>query len=261
MAQVEALSAGTATLTIYDANGGHVNCSVTVNAPAVQASMSLNTSSVTMQMGEQRNLQLNLYPASGWSDVNWSHYGDACDCYTSGSTSATLVSHAAGTSRIEVTAVYGGRTYSATCYVTVEQPAAPQLKISQEHMELKIGQMADLYVVSGRVSNWTSSEPDIIDFFVVGDGSMVQIQGKRAGATSFVGYAADGSTVKCRVVVTAAEPEPQPEPETEPVYQPESERQPEPEYQPEPQPEPEYQPEPDPVQNEPEPQPEPEPKS
>lgn len=197
MAQIEGRSPGTATITVYDRYGGWVNCNVTVEAPV--SKLVVGPGSVRMNVGDWEQLSVTSGQAIDWSSSNDSVVG----VYIVGGdpNNVQIKANGAGTAQV---IGYGVDGSTAVCNVTVDNPYVEQLSLNKSSMTLTEGDMGDVYVASGSASRWTSSNPGVAEVFVVGDGSMVQVQGRSAGSTTITAYAQDGSTASCTVTVEAA---------------------------------------------------------
>ena len=197
MAQVEARKPGTATITVYDRQGGWVNCNVTVEAPAEK--LVVGPGSVRMNVGDWEQLSVTSGQAIDWSSTDDSVVG----VYIVGGdpNNVQIKGNGAGSAQIIGYGVDGSK---AVCYVTVDDPYVEPLRLNRSSLSLTEGDMGDLNVSSGSASSWSSSNPAVADVYVVGDGSMVQVEGRSAGTTTITAYANDGSTASCTVSVEAA---------------------------------------------------------
>ena len=198
MAQVEAKNPGTTTITVYDRQGGWVNCNVTVEEPV--APLSLDLTHAYMVEGDWVDLSVASGKAVDWSSTNSNVVG----VYVVGgdNNNVRLKANSAGTAQVIAYAADGS---TAVCNVSVQTPYVETLAVNKTSMYLTEGDMGDLYVSSGRASTWSSSNPGVADVFVVGDGSMVQVEARAAGTTTITAYADDGSTASCTVTVSAKE--------------------------------------------------------
>ena len=197
MAQVQGKNPGTATITVYDSLGGWVNCNVTVEAPA--AKLVIGPANVYMNVGDWEDLTVVSGSAVDWVTSN----SDVVGIYEVGSNSSNgirLKGKGAGTAQVIAYAADGS---TAVCYVTVEAPYVESLALSKSSMALTAGNMGDLRVASGSATSWSSSNPSVAEVYVVGDGSMVQVDARAAGSATITAYAADGSSASCKVTVEA----------------------------------------------------------
>ena len=237
MAQVEARNPGTATITVYDQLGGWVTCNVTVQARV--SKLVIGPANVYMNVGDWEDLTVVSGSAVNWVTSN----SDVVGIYEVGSNSSNgirLKGKGAGTAQVIAYAADGS---TAVCNVIVEAPYVESLELNKNSMTLTAGDIGDLRISIGSAVNWSSSNPSVAEVYVIGDGSMVQVDARAAGSTTITAYAADGTTSTCKITVNAKQ-----EPEfkvDEPEYfvAPESVYTPEHEYVPAP--EPEYAPESD----------------
>ena len=197
MAQVEGRMPGTATITVYDRYGGWVHCNVTVEAPA--AKLVVGPGSVRMDVGDWEQLSVTSGKAVNWSTSNENVVG----VYIVGGDLNNVQIKANGAGTAQITG-YGADGSTAVCYVTVDDPYVEPLALNKSTMTVTEGNISELYVSSGNASYWTSSNPGVAEVYVIGDGSMVQIEGRAAGTATITAYADDGSAASCTVTVEAA---------------------------------------------------------
>ena len=196
MAQVEGRNPGTTTITVYDQYGGWVNCNVTVEARA--SKLVIGPSSVHMNVSDWAEVSVISGMAVDWASSNSNVVGVYV---VSGVTSkVNIKANSAGTAQI---IAYAADGTTAVCNVTVEAPYVESLKLNKASMALTVGEMGDLRVSSGAATNWSSSNPSVAEVYVVGDGSMVQVEARAAGRATITAYAADGSSASCSVTVEA----------------------------------------------------------
>ena len=194
MAQVEGRNPGTATITVYDQYGGWVNCKVTVEARASKVVIGPGT--VYMNVSDWEEISVTSGLAVDWASSN----PDVVGVYVVGgdNSKVSIKGNSAGTAQV---IAYGADGSTAVCNVTVEQPYVESLELNQRSMALTVGDLGDLRVSSGSAESWYSSNPGVADVYVVGDGSMVQVEARAAGSTTITAYAADGSYASCAVTV------------------------------------------------------------
>ena len=194
MAQVEGRNPGTATITIYDQNGGWVHCNVTVEAPA--SKLVIGPGSVYMNVGDWEDLTVASGNAVDWTSTN----ADVVGVYVVGSdnNNVRIKGKGAGTAQVIAYAADGS---TAVCNVTVENPYIEELALSNSSMALTVGNLGDLRVTSSHATSWSCSDPSVAAVYVVGDGSMAQVQALAAGNATVTAYAADGSSASCRITV------------------------------------------------------------
>lgn len=196
MAQVEGRMPGTATITVYDGLGGWVHCNVTVEAPV--AKLVVGPGSVRMNVGDWEQLAVTSGQAIDWSSSD----NSVVSVYIVGGDPNNVQIKANGAGTAQVTG-YGVDGSTAVCNVTVDDPYVEQLTLNKNSMTVTVGSLNDLMVSSGSAANWSSSNPGVADVFVVGDGSMVQVEGREAGTTIITAYTADGTYASCTVTVEA----------------------------------------------------------
>ena len=197
MAQVEGRSPGTAVITIYDRYGGWVNCNVTVETTV--SKLVIGPGTVYMNVGDWEDLSVTSGKAVDWSSSNSNVVG----VYVVGgdTSNVRIKANSAGTAQVTAHAADGS---TAVCNVTVESPYAEQLTLNKNTLAVNTGDLAELRVTSGNASNWSSSNPGVADVYVIGDGTMVQVEGRSAGTATITAYADDGSSSSCTVTVTAS---------------------------------------------------------
>ena len=194
MAQVEARKPGTTTITVYDQYGGWVNCNVTVEAPA--AKLVIGPGTVYMNVSDWEEVSVTSGTAVDWSSSN----SDVVGVYVVGgdNSKVSIKGKSAGTAQVIAHAADGS---TAVCNVTVEAPYVESLELNKGSMTLTAGDLGDLRVSSGAAANWSSSNPSVAEVYVVGDGSMVQVEARAAGSATITAYAVDGSSASCSVTV------------------------------------------------------------
>lgn len=194
MAQIEGRNAGTTTITVYDRFGGWVNCNITVEEPV--AKLVIGPGTVYMNVGDWEDLTVTSGKAVDWASTNDSVVG----VYVVGgdNNNVRIKGNGAGTAQVIGYAADGS---TAVCYVTVEAPYVEPLTLNKGSMTLNVGDLGDLHISSGSATSWASSNPGVADVFVVGDGSMVQVEARASGTATITAYSADGSTASCTVTV------------------------------------------------------------
>ena len=154
---VNALAAGTTTIKVRTVDGNHeASCLVTVNPPATTpvASVTLNESSKTLEIGNSFTLNATVLPATATNKaVIWSTSdpGKASISSTSGP-SITVNALAAGTTTIKVRTVDGN--HEASCLVTVNPPTSTlSATLASTTNVAAAGGIAGVNVVSN--TNWS----------------------------------------------------------------------------------------------------------
>ena len=119
--KVTAKKAGTATITVKTANGKTASCNVTVQAvQAVPTSVSLNKTSLTLDVGKSYTLTKTVSPSNAVTSYTWRSSNTSVATVDS---NGKVTAKASGTATITVK-TSNGKT--ATCKVTVSLPA-PQI--------------------------------------------------------------------------------------------------------------------------------------
>ena len=194
MAQVEARNPGTTTITVYDQYGGWVNCNVTVEARV--SKLVIGPGTVYMNVSDWEDVSVTSGMAVDWASSNSNVVG----VYVVGgdNSKVRIKGNNAGTAQVIAYAADGS---TAVCNVIVENPYVENLALNKGSMALTVGDIGDLRVSSGSAVNWACSNPSVAEVYVVGDGSMVQVEARAAGSATITAYAADGSSVTCTVTV------------------------------------------------------------
>ena len=119
--KVTAKASGTATITVKTANGKTASCNVTVQAvQAVPTSVSLNKTSLTLDVGKSYTLTKTVSPSNAVTSYAWSSSNTSVATVDS---NGKVTAKASGTATITVK-TSNGKT--ATCKVTVNLPT-PQI--------------------------------------------------------------------------------------------------------------------------------------
>ena len=189
---VEAVGTGTATVTVTARNGMQASCRITVNGSGV----ALNTTYMDLNKGETQELRVSRGTVTRWEVANKA----VADVYVIGDGSfAQVEGRDYGSTTIKA---YGSDGSVATVTVNVSAPRE-SLTITPYSMTLTQGDMRNITVTSGSAVNWVSNNPNVADVFVVGDGSMAQVQGKNPGTATITVYDSLGGWVTCNVTVEA----------------------------------------------------------
>lgn len=193
-AWVEAIGEGTAKVTAAAADGTRVSCTVYVSRPVVQ--LKVDASYMDLNKGELGMVHVIQGSASNWYSSN----ENVARVYAIGDGSAVQIEAiGAGTATITASS-NNGTTANVTVNVTAPAPA-PELKLSATNLTVKAGEIIDLRVISGAAESWTISNENLADLFVIGDGSLVQIQGKQAGNLVINAYSIEGKCASVNVTV------------------------------------------------------------
>ncbi len=201
--EVNAISPGTAQITVTTADGGKTaSCSVTVKAKVIPvSSVSLNKTSLTMTVGDTETLVSTVLPENATDpSVTW----------TSGNTSIAMVSStgeisakAVGLTTVTVKTNDGGKT--ATCTVTVKPVNVSSVTLNRETLSLILGETVTLTatVLPENAANksvvWSSSNTTVATVSTSG-----VVTAKAAGTATITVTATDGgSKATCLLTVTA----------------------------------------------------------
>lgn len=219
MAQVEGISSGSATITVVGSNGETTKCSVTVRAS--EPNVKISPSSMQLTAGDTGNIKVTAGSASNW----YSSDPSVAEVFVLGDGSmAQVVAQSSGTATITVV---GANNSKSTCVVTVSTPAPKEssLALDKSSMTIDQGETKSIRVISGSAANWYASENGIVEMYVIGDGSVVDIRGIRAGSVTVYAADANGKKTSCSVTVRGIEPTPEPTiaptPYNPPVVEPE----------------------------------------
>lgn len=139
--KVTAVSGGTTTITATTSNGKKVTCNVTVNEAAPEiidvTSISLNQTSLTLEIGESQTLTATVLPSNATDkSVTWSSSDNSVATVSGGRVTAVD----SGIATIIAT-TNNGKT--ATCSVTVNEPLpeiieATSISLSQTSLTLEV---------------------------------------------------------------------------------------------------------------------------
>ena len=187
---VEAVGTGTATVTATARNGIQASCKITVSSGGV----AFSTSSMDLEKGEFREMQVTRGDVAKW-EVSDKSIAQVC-IFSDG---RTIEVEALDYGTATITA-YGTDGSSATLTVNVSAPKE-SLTITPYSMTLTQGDLRNITVTSGSASNWVSSDPNVAEVYVVGDGSMAQVEGRNPGTATITVYDRFGGWVNCDVTV------------------------------------------------------------
>ena len=191
--RVTAVGRGSATITASFTYGGKTyseSCTVSVT----EVSISLSQSNLSLISGESQNLTASTTP-SGHS-VTWSSSNTNVATVSGGR--VTAVSGGSATITAEIN--YNGRSYTATCRVTV---TAPSISLSKTSLSMTVGDSETLTATvspSGRSVTWSSSNTSVA---TVSGGRVTAVGGGSATITAEINYSGRSYTATCRVTVTA----------------------------------------------------------
>lgn len=190
--KVTAVGSGTATITasfIYGGTTYSASCKVTVNA----VSISLNATSKTLYQTDTFTLSAATSP-SGQS-ISWSSSDTNVATVSGGKVTAVNP----GTATITASFVYNGKTYKATCSVTVKKVS---VELSASSKTLLIGETATLTAITsptGLDVTWESSNNMVAS---VSDGKITAKAPGEITITASITYNGKEFTDTCAVKVS-----------------------------------------------------------
>lgn len=197
---VEALAAGTTTITLTTRDGGEkAYCTITVIIPV--ESVALNENSVTIREGETYTLIATVSPSDAEDkSVTWSSSNTSV---ASVSSSGVITAKTVGNATITVKTNDGAKT--ATCQVTVKSKAIPVTGISlnKTTMSLAAGESEYLYATispsnaTDKSVSWTSSNTAIATVSSSG-----YVTAKAVGSAEITATTTDGGKkATCNITV------------------------------------------------------------
>ncbi|MCL1908511.1 MAG: Ig-like domain-containing protein [Holophagaceae bacterium] len=202
---VTAREAGTATITVRTADGGHqASCIVTVNAgtPVSVTGVTLNKTSTTMALGGTETLTATVQPTNATNQaVTWASNNSSVVSVSNG----TITAHSVGSATITVTTQDGN--HQATCAVTVSSISVPVtgVTLNKTSTTLTVGGTETLTATiqpanaTNKIVAWTSTSPAVA---TVSGGV---ITAHTAGTTTIIVTTNDGGfTELCAVTVSPA---------------------------------------------------------
>ena len=202
--KITAVGAGSATITAQITYAGKTykdSCSVTVGSPGI----SLSANWMSLAIGQTADLRASTTPSG--ASVSWSSSNTSVATVSGGKVKAV----ASGNATITATITVGGKSYSATCSVTVTEPTISVTSssdtITYAEREQDRGTCtltADVTPDGGKIT-WSSSDGSIAT--VSGDGTSATVTAVSSGsATITATYSIEGKTVKdsCTITVKQA---------------------------------------------------------
>ena len=200
--EVNAISPGTAQITVTTADGGKTaSCAVTVKAKVIPvSSVSLNKTSLTLTVGDTETLVSTVLPENATDpSVTW----------TSGNTSIATVSStgeisakAVGSTTITVNTNDGGKT--AFCTLSVKPVNVSSVTLNRETLSLILGETATLTATvhpenaANKNVSWTSSNAGVASVDASGKVSAQSVGTAKITVTTEDG----GKTASCSVTVS-----------------------------------------------------------
>ena len=207
--KVTAKSEGTTTITAESLNGKTTTCTVTVNEPTPEiieaTSVSLNKTSLTLEIGESETLAATVLPSNATDkSVTWTSSAQSVATVASGKITAI----GSGTATITATTSNGKK---ATCSVTVNEPApeiieVTSVSLNRTSLTLEIGESETLTATvlpsnaTDKSVTWTSSAQSVA---TVANGKITAVG---SGTATITATTSNGKTATCMVTVNAAVP-------------------------------------------------------
>ena len=198
--KIQAVGNGTTKVWAKVTYGGktcEASCSVTVNSPGI----SLYESSVTISQGESVDLHANVTPSG--TKVSWSSSNTSVATVNNGTVRAV----GSGTATITAQISYAGKTYKATCTVTV---VAPQITVTSSASTITYAErkqdrgtctLTAKVTPDGGSIAWSSSNSSVAQ--VSGNGTTATVTAISSGtATITATYTIGGHTVRDQCTIT-----------------------------------------------------------
>ena len=202
--KVTAVAAGEAVITVTTTDGGKTaTCTVTVTNPAVPVqSVSLDKTTLSLNVGENTTLTATVTPSNADDKtITWSSSNTAVATVDA---NGKVTAVAAGEAVITVTTTDGGKT--ATCAVTVTNPAVPVQSVSLDKTELSLAVGKDGTLTAtvlpenadDKTVTWSSSNTAVATVDANGKVTAVAV-----GEAIITVTTTDGAkTATCKVTVT-----------------------------------------------------------
>lgn len=208
--KVTAKSEGATTITATAHNGKSVSCIVTVNEPVPEVievtSVSLNKTSLTLEIGESETLTATVLPSNATDkSVTWTSSAQTVVTVEDGKVT-TIES---GTATITAT-TSNGKT--ASCIITVIEPAPEVIEVTsvslnKTSLTLEISESETITATvlpnnaTDKSVTWTSSDQSVA---IVANGKVTAVG---SGIATITATVSNGKTATCRITVNAAIPE------------------------------------------------------
>lgn len=187
---VTAVGEGSTTITASFGNYTET-CNVQVTVPSI----SLSKTNATLYVGDSTTVAASTLPGS--MTVSWSSDNSGVATVSGGKITAV----SAGTTTIRATMSYAGKSYAATCTVSVTQPS---VTLSKTAVSLISGDSTTLTASTtpgGCAISWSSSNAGVA---TVSNGNVKAVSVGTAQITAQITYA--GKTYKASCTVTVADP-------------------------------------------------------
>ena len=199
--KVTAKQVGTATITVKTANGKTASCNVTVQA--VPTSVSLNKTSLTLDVSKSYTLTKTVSPSNAVTSYTWSSSNTRVATVDG---NGKVTAKKAGTATITVKTANGK---TASCNVTVQAVQAVPTSVSLNKTSLTLD-VSKSYTLAKTVSpsnavtsyTWSSSNTSVAT--VDGNG---KVTAKKAGTATITVKTSNGKTATCKVTVNLPAPQ------------------------------------------------------
>ena len=199
--KVTAKQVGTATITVKTANGKTASCNVTVQA--VPTSVSLNKTSLTLDVSKSYTLTKTVSPSNAVTSYTWSSSNTSVATVDG---NGKVTAKKAGTATITVKTANGK---TASCNVTVQAVQAVPTSVSLNKTSLTLD-VSKSYTLAKTVSpsnavtsyTWSSSNTRVAT--VDGNG---KVTAKQVGTATITVKTSNGKTATCKVIVNLPAPQ------------------------------------------------------
>ena len=194
-----ALAKGSAKITASTSNGIKAYCNVTVSENSTNnQSISLNLSTVSLNVGGKVQLVETITPNNNVSNVTWSSSDNSVATVDNGLVTARKVGTAIITAKLS-----NGKSAKTTINVTNKTINVISLQMNASKVNLKVGGSSQLSVnivpsdATNKTITWSSSNSNIAS--VNSNGNVV---GKSSGTAIITAKSSNGITAKSTIVVT-----------------------------------------------------------
>ena len=195
--KVTAKQVGTATITVKTANGKTASCNVTVQA--VPTSVSLNKTSLTLDVSKSYTLTKTVSPSNAVTSYTWSSSNTSVATVDG---NGKVTAKKAGTATITVKTANGK---TASCNVTV-QAVPTSVSLNKTSLTLDVSKSYTLTKTvspSNAVTSYTWSSSNTSVATVDGNG---KVTAKKAGTATITVKTSNGKTATCKVTVNLPAP-------------------------------------------------------
>ena len=195
--KVTAKQVGTATITVKTANGKTASCNVTVQA--VPTSVSLNKTSLTLDVSKSYTLTKTVSPSNAVTSYTWSSSNTRVATVDG---NGKVTAKKAGTATITVKTANGK---TASCNVTV-QAVPTSVSLNKTSLTLDVSKSYTLTKTvspSNAVTSYTWSSSNTRVATVDGNG---KVTAKKAGTATITVKTSNGKTATCKVTVNLPAP-------------------------------------------------------